>query len=152
MMSYVIVIIGTVFVLLSKPALADVEGGVAAFFQGDYEAAYSELQPYARQGDPEAQFFIGRMYANGTPVPQSDPEAVRWYLLSAEQGYTLAQDSLGSMYFNGYGIPQNYQEAATWWRKAAAQGHANAQTKLGNMYHKGTGVEEGRVGSGYSQV
>jgi TPR repeat protein len=53
------------------------------------------MQELAEQGDAEAQFNLGVMYANGEGVPKDDVEAVKWYRKSAEQGYALAQFNLG---------------------------------------------------------
>ena len=146
-MSYLIALIGTLSLLVASTAWADFEEGVTAYLQGDYDSAYDELRPLAAQGNAKAQFIIGRMYANGTPVPQSDTEAVRWYRLSAEQGYSSAQDSLASMYFYGYGVPQDYLQAVGWWQKAAEQGHSDAQATLGYIYLNGKeiGREIGRA-------
>ena len=106
-MSYLIALIGALSLLLAGTAWADFDEGVTAYLKGDYDFAYDELRPLATQGNAKAQFIMGRMYANGTPVRKSDTEAVRWYRLSAEQGYSAAQDSLASMYFYGYGVPQD---------------------------------------------
>jgi TPR repeat protein len=54
----------------------------------------------------------------GENVPQDDAEAVKWYLLSAEQGDADAQFSLGLMYDEGRGVPQDHAEAAKWYHRA----------------------------------
>jgi Sel1 repeat len=58
------------------------------------------LNQGAEQGDPEAQFFLGQMYAEGESVPQDYGEAAKWYRLAAEQGMVEAQYELGRMYLN----------------------------------------------------
>ena len=50
----------------------------------------------AEQGNANAQFNLGLMYANGEGVPEDDAEAVRWYRLAAEQGNANAQSISGS--------------------------------------------------------
>ena len=40
----------------------------------------------AEQGDADAQYSLGFMYATGDGVPENDAEAVKWYRFSAEQG------------------------------------------------------------------
>jgi FOG: TPR repeat, SEL1 subfamily len=40
----------------------------------------------AKQGDVDAQFILGFMYANGKGVSQNDMEAVKWFKKAAEQG------------------------------------------------------------------
>jgi len=87
-----------------------------------------------------AQSNLGVMYGEGRSVPQDDAEAVRWYLMAAEQENTTAQNNLGVMYVEGRSVPQDDAEAVRWYRMAAEQGLASAQTNLGWMYENGRGV------------
>ncbi|MXX74894.1 MAG: protein kinase [Holophagales bacterium] len=80
--------------------------------------------------DAEAQFNLGKMYAEGLGVPHDDAEAVRWYRLAAEQGHAEAQFNLGWMCEWGRGVSRNDADAARWYRLAAEQGHAGAQRDL----------------------
>ena len=41
---------------------------------------------YAEQGDPEAQFVLGKLYARGQGVEQSDDKSTYWFLEAASQG------------------------------------------------------------------
>ena len=41
-----------------------------------------ELRVLAEQGDADAQFNLGVMYADGEGVAQDDAEAVRWFRLA----------------------------------------------------------------------
>ncbi|MGA9442588.1 MAG: tetratricopeptide repeat protein, partial [Methyloceanibacter sp.] len=66
-----------------------------------------QTRPYAEQGDPEAQFMLGRMYQEGRGVIQDHAEAVKWYRLSADKGQPFAQNNLGVMYKNGWGVKQD---------------------------------------------
>ena len=94
----------------------------------------------AEQGNADAQFNVGVMYANGRGVPQDYAQARDWYRKAAEQGNADAQFNVGVMYANGQGVPQDYGQALVWYRKAAEQGAAAAQGNLGVMYAKGEGV------------
>ena len=98
------------------------------------------LKASAKQGDVEAQLFLGYMYGSGEDVPQDYTEAARWYRMAAEQGYAGAQANLGAMYFAGRGVPKDVVEAARLFRLAAEQGDATAQFKLGGLYSLGLGV------------
>src|SRR5712692_8709765 len=90
----------------------------------DQAASVDSLKKRAAQGDAEAQFSLGIMYANGQGVPQDYAEALKWFRLAAAQGIAKAQNSLGSIYANGQGVPQDSAEALKWFRLAAAQGDA----------------------------
>ena len=94
----------------------------------------------AEKGDPEAQFNLGKKYAEGKEVTQDFVESTKWYRKAAEQGHAVAQYGLGLAYYNAKGVPQDYAEAVNWFRKAADQGVALAQSNLGVMYARGEGV------------
>lgn len=102
----------------------------------------AETRANAEQGDEEAQFNLGVMYAGGQGVPQDSKQAVAWYRKAAEQGYAEAQFCLGEMYHKGLGVPQDYAQAAAWYSKAAEQGYPKAQLGLGLMYEEGKGVTQ----------
>ena len=44
----------------------------------------AELRQRAEQGDTEAQYDLGLMYANGEGVARDDEQAVRWFRSAAE--------------------------------------------------------------------
>jgi hypothetical protein len=94
----------------------------------------------AEQGNAEAQFQVGLIYANGQGVIKDDKQAVDWFAKASGQGHKEAQTKLGFMYATGKGVAQNYNLAVYWCYKAAEQGDAIAQYNLGLMYAKGQGV------------
>ncbi len=78
-----------------------------------------ECREAAEQGDADAQYKLGLMYAVlGEGVPQDRQEAAKWFRKAAEQGDAGAQLLLGAMYREGHGVPQDYREAVKWYRKA----------------------------------
>lgn len=115
------------------PAWADLKSGIAAFMAGDRVAAWHDLLPLARKGDPVAQNYVAIMYAHGFGTDQDMTEAVYWYEQSARQGFTDAQFNLGFLRFqNG-----NYAGAAPLLAEAAASGVGMAQYYLARMYKEG---------------
>ncbi|MDA8136526.1 MAG: tetratricopeptide repeat protein [Desulfobacteraceae bacterium] len=118
------------------PAVIIVLFFAASAFSGELEG----LLKAAEQGDVNAQFNLGWMYAEGRGVPQNSKQAVYWYSRAAGQGDASAQFNLGMMYDNGEGVAQDDQQAAHWYAKAAEQGIAVAQYNLGIMYDRGQGV------------
>ena len=136
------ILIGIAFLLLPRLALAaDLETGLAAYFEGDYETSLAECQPLAEEGIAGAQFCVGRLYANGFGVAMNDDLALQWYGRAAEQGHSEAQYSLGLMNSNGWGVAMNNEAAANWYQMAAEQGFVAAQTSLAKLYENGRGVE-----------
>ena len=79
------------------------------------------LRALAEQGDANAQFLLGGVYATGAGVPQDDVEAVRWLRLAAAQGHARAQNNLGVMYADGRGVPQDDVQAHLWFNLAASR-------------------------------
>lgn len=71
--------------------------GWAAYERGDYALAARLIRPFAEQGDPEAQYKLGRMHQTGQGVVQNYAEAVKWYRLSAEKSQPFGQNNLGVM-------------------------------------------------------
>ena len=93
-----------------------------------------EWEPLAKQGNADAQSYLGFMYHSGNGVPQDYNEAMKWFRLAAGQRYAAAQYFLGLMYYHGQGVHQDYAEAAKWYRKAAVQGHADAQWLFSRIF------------------
>ena len=113
---------------------ADYQAGLDAYERGDYETALQEFQPLAESGNPQAQFYLGRMYARGDGVPQDDEKAAKLYKKAAEGGDTIAQFVLGIWYEKGRGVPKDKGEAVKWYCKAAQQGSDLAWYKLSRMF------------------
>ena len=84
----------------------------------------------AKQGFAPAQYFVGRIYYEGTGAPKDDVKAFLWMQKSAEQGHAPAQDFLGDMYLRGIGTAMDEVKALFWKRKAAEQGYPPAQEFL----------------------
>jgi TPR repeat protein len=121
---------------------ADVKKGLEAYDMGDYETAMNECLPLAEEGNAEAQFCVGQMYANGFGVMMDDAQALKWYGLAATGGSNKAQFQLGVMYANGWGVEMNDEQAAEYYRQAAETGHSCAQRSLAYVISRGVGVEE----------
>ena len=106
-----------------------------------YKKAYERATLRSNDGDPSAQFVLGKIfdYGNGG-VTQNQEVAVRWYLRAAEQGYPGAQFNLGNCYQLGEGVKEDKSQAVYWYRQAALQGDADSQYMLGLCYASGEGV------------
>lgn len=124
----------------------DAAAGREAFLRADYAAARRIFEPLAEAGDPEAQYWIGVMYAHGRGYPPVCRQAVRWYEMAARQGHAEAAFSVGFMLYNGWGaehdecfLPANPERAGPWLRQAAEAGNARAQFMVARMYAEGNG-------------
>ena len=126
--------------LLSEPAVADYDEGLAAFNAGNYLLALKELNPLAEKGNATAQYFYGFMYSRGLGVDRDYGVAASWYERAAQQGLAKAQNNLGYLYASGLGVKRDMARAAAWYRRAAEQGEAKAQNNLAILYARGDGV------------
>ncbi len=108
--------------------------------QGQVAKALPLYLQLAEQGNRDAQFHAGLIYANGQGITKDDKQAVDWFSKAAKQGHREAQTKLGFMYATGKGVEQNYTAAFYWCYQAAEQGDVIAQYNLGMMYAKGQGV------------
>lgn len=135
-----------IFMLSSATVFgANLEKGLAAFSAGDYETAMAECQSLADEGNVEAMFCVGRMYANGFGVPMNDEMALKWYGLAAGEGHPEALYNLALMHANGWGVAMNDVAAAGFYRLAAGFGWIPAQAAMGYCYKHGAGVEKDLV-------
>lgn len=70
-------------------ARADLQSGIAAFQSGDHARALAELEPLALHGDPNAQFYVGRIRAEA-PGLQDYVQAYKWLSCSIDKGGAVA--------------------------------------------------------------
>jgi TPR repeat protein len=96
----------------------------------------------AIKGNAEAQWKLGKLYANGTGVAKDYNKALMWFQKAADQGDSRAQNSLGVMYQYGKGVPIDFAQALSWYTKSAAQNDAKAQDNIGLLYYRGSGVKQ----------
>ncbi len=131
------------FIVFTMPAVgADFQKGMDAYDKGDFAAALVEWRALAKQGDAEAQSWLGLMYRLGQGVDKDDEKAAEWYRKSAEQGNSSGQIGLGKLYTMGRGVTQDKRVGIEWFRKAAEQGDPRGQQTLGLMYVIGSGTQK----------
>jgi len=120
-------------VALASPASsATTDKAVQALRSGDYKAALAELRPLAAKNDPQAQFCLGWMYAEGSGVKEDHTEAIRWLSKSAAQRNTRAMGMLATELFTRSLEAQDLVDAYAWSHLAAEMdpGQARTATRL----------------------
>ncbi len=125
--------------------------GIAAYYEGNYNSAFELLHPLAEDGVARAQFRLGIMYFQGRTVVKNTDLATQWIaralptiLRAAQNNAAWAQSDLGTAYEMGIGVQKDLGRSATWYKKAADLGYAGAQTNLGVLYGTGEGVKYDR--------
>ena len=92
------------------------------------------LRERAANGDPDAQFTLGKNYEAGrSGLKQNYAEAAGWYRKSAEQGNVYAQASLGILYHSGKGLPHDDVQAEMWFTISAEHAPPNDHDTIAEM-------------------
>lgn len=110
----------------SQKNSANHKAGMDAYAQGNFSAALEILQPFAEQGNAQAQFVLGMMHREGQAVQQDHKAAVTWLSKAAEQGNMEAQENLGLSYAKGLGVERDWVQADKWFSIAAGLGKETA--------------------------
>ena len=119
-----------------------VENGLTAFAHKNYATALTNFKKAAKQGNADAQYYLGSMYRLGQGAKRDSKQAAFWYRKAVDQGHAQAQLDLGFAYNFGYGVPQDRVKAVKLYKGAAEQGLVDAQLKLAVMYEQGWGTRE----------
>ena len=111
----------------------------AAYAKGDYQTAYEIWLTFADKGS-YAQYSLGRLYANGQGVAQSNRTARDWWQKSMRD---IEQSRVLLSILPVPSDPQyTYATLHEKWQPAAAAGDADAQYKLAILYRTGIGVPQ----------
>lgn len=98
----------------------EIRGGeYVSYDRADYRTALNVWLPTAKEGNAEAQNYVGEIYEKGLGVEPDYAVAAAWYRKAAEQGYSRAQINLGYLYEKGLGVPQDAVAALNWYRRAS---------------------------------
>jgi TPR repeat protein len=121
--------------LCAQPAVAaNLKSAERAYKKKDYATALKTFAPAAKQGNAEAQLYLGKMYQLGQGVAIDRDAAEKWFRASGDQGNAEAQFFLGAMYL----LPRkDVPQGLMWMRLAADQGNQDAQLLLGQTYMQG---------------
>lgn len=108
-----------------QPLLTQACGSSSKFLEAQqmYEQTDMKLKAFhlfvdiAREGDPKAQFMLGRMYNRGIGVAEDKAKAAYWYQEAARQGYSPAYKIVWSFYRDGQNSFQKDDVKAEFWRQ-----------------------------------
>ena len=101
-------------------AECEIRGGeYTAWDRANFATSLSIWLPKAKEGDPQAQNYVGEIFEKGLGVTPDFKTAHDWYAKAAEQSYAPAQINLGQLYERGLGVETNIVEAMNWYRKAS---------------------------------
>ena len=112
----------------------EIRGGeYVAADRADFASSLAVWLPSAQGGDPKAQAYVGRIYADGIGRAPDYAQAAAWYQKASDQGYSQAMIDLGQLYERGLGVPKDAVKAVSLYRKASGlppSTFASAETAL----------------------
>ena len=94
-------------------------GEYTSYDRADYRAALNVWLDKAKEGDAEAQNYVGEIFEKGLGQEVDYASAIKWYSLAAEQNYSRAKINLGYMYEQGLGVEKNAVTALNLYREAS---------------------------------
>lgn len=84
--------------------------------------------------DPDAQYFLARLYLDGNGAPHDPRQAARWFGLSAQKGQCQAQAMLGAMLFSGDHVPRQAARGLMWLTLAKDNARSSDQAWVAKLY------------------
>ncbi|MBQ5662905.1 MAG: sel1 repeat family protein, partial [Bacteroidaceae bacterium] len=90
--------------------------------------------------DQTNSYIISDLQGKG--VKENHKEAIKYYMLAAEQNDTEALNTLGYCYYSGTGVVRNYEKAVKYFRQSAELGNDKGELNLANCYYGGKGVKK----------
>jgi uncharacterized protein len=108
--------------------------GIPGTLRADPNVA-REMFRYAASyfADPEAQYYLGRLYLLGKGAPKDAIQAARWLRLSANKGDHRAQALLGGMLFKGEQVSRQ-AALGLFWLIIAKDGAGPDEAWITDMY------------------
>ena len=107
-------------------------------FRSTDKNSLEALKQHAEQGDAEAIYQLGRVYALGKREEVDYDKAMTLYHRANALGYPLAANNIGALY-DDMGEPEKSVE---WFEQGIRQGDKRATINLGRFYLLGIGVEQ----------
>ena len=136
-----LVFLVAILCLPASMVLADFKGGVEAYRNGEYGAAFEEWEILAVSGHSKAQSNLGLLYLRGQGVQKDEEAALEWFEKAAEQGLITVQFNLGILYSRIDGKLKSQSKSTEWYIRAAEAGHATARYHLAQRFENGRGTK-----------
>ncbi len=102
--------------------------------------AVESMRELAENGDVHAQYFMGKLYLDGSLVIPDSEAAMNWIHKASTSGYAPAQYALGKLYLSDDASVHDSELGIQWLEYAAYNGNHYAAYRLGKEYLKGESV------------
>ena len=102
--------------------------------------AVESMRELAESGDVHAQYFMGKLYLDGSLVIPDSEAAMNWFHKASTSGYAPAQYALGKLLLSDDASVHDSELGIQWLEHAAYNGNHYASYRLGKEYLKGESV------------
>ncbi|WP_091980048.1 tetratricopeptide repeat protein [Pseudoalteromonas denitrificans] len=126
--------------LISTSVFADLQKGINAANNGDFQTAISEFQYLVDHDYAPGMYHLAELYSRGLGIAKNQQKAIELYQKAAAQDFPDAIFSLAVIYKEGEGVKVNLPKSLDLFTLAADKGMAAAQYNLGVMYTNGEGT------------
>ena len=100
--------------------------------------ANAKIDALAKNGDAEAQYFLGLVYRDGSGRPKDPAKSHAWMMEAGKRGHARGAFEAGQNYFFGQsGQIKNEQKGFEWFLKSAEAGYPPAQVNVSLIYYTG---------------
>ena len=106
------------------------------------DGAIEELRVIDENGDPHAQYLMGKLYRDGPLLIPDTMQALDWFTRAVEQDLPAAQYALGKLYLSNDIEVHDPESGMEWLERAAQNGNDYAAYRLGKKYLRGRVVEK----------
>ena len=104
--------------------------------------AVEGMRELAESGDVHAQYFLGKLYLDGSLVIPDSEAAMNWFHKASTSGYAPAQYALGKLLLSDDASVHDSELGIQWLEHAAYNGNHYASYRLGKEYLKGEVVRK----------
>lgn len=101
-----------------------------------FRDAVDVFQSAAQRDDPDAMFFLGKLYGIGDGIRKDHEQELFWIKKAADLQNSDAMHELGSIHAKGKAVVLDEGEALEWFQKSAEKGNPEGMYKLGALYEK----------------
>ena len=102
--------------------------------------AVESMRELAESGNVHAQYFMGKLYMDGSLVIPDSEVAMGWFHKASINGYAPAQYALGKLLLSDDASVHDSELGIQWLEHAAYNGNHYAAYRLGKEYLKGDSV------------
>jgi TPR repeat protein len=108
--------------------------------KNQFEKALPLVKRAAVLGNAEAQYNYGYVLEKGIGIPKNEPEALKWYKKSSDNGFNDGHYAMMMAYGTGIGTAVDSEKAFEYAMKCAANNDATCMWNIVNCYKQGLGV------------